>query len=221
MTATPSATGAGQGWIAAGVGAGVAAPLVYGATVVAGGWLTPGYSAAGNMISELTMAGAPGRVPLAALFALYNLMVLAFALVLPRALATAPRSWIRGAAVLLAVVAIAGVGMVTLFPTDRPSDPLTVTGWVHVALASVASLGTMAAVFAAGFALWHAPESRGLAGFSFACLAAIAASGVWTATAAAQLSPVMGLAERTTIGAFMLWLLVFALAVARRRPVSG
>ena len=208
-----------RSWVAAGCAAGVIAPLFYAAVVAVGGWMTPGYSPLANMISELTMSVAPGRVPLAALFVLYNLLVIGFALALPAAMPSADRRWVRGGAALLVVIAIAGVGMVTVFPTDRPVDPLTATGWVHVALASVASLGTMAAVFAFGWALRRVPAWHSLALFSFVCLAAIAMSGVWTAVTAAQLSPVMGLAERVTIGAFMVWLFGFALALARRRVV--
>lgn len=96
--------------------------------------------------------------------------------------------------------------MSAFFPTDRPTDPLTSTGWVHVILAAVASLGTMAAVFAFAWALWRTRAWRRFAVFSFACLVGIAVSGRWTATSA----------ERITIGVFMIWLFAFAVTLIRR-----
>jgi len=41
--------------------AGVSAPLVYGATVALGGWLTPDYSHVASPISELITPGAPAN----------------------------------------------------------------------------------------------------------------------------------------------------------------
>lgn len=192
---------------------GFAAPLLYLATVVLGSAITPGHSHLGNMISELTMASAPYRWPLATLFVLYNLLVIAFAAGLA---GVVPAS--RGVSVgriLLVVIAFAGVGMVTLFPTDRPTDPLTSTGWVHVVLAAIASFGTMAAVLAFALAFRRLPAWRPFVGVSVACLAGIFLSGLWTASAAAALSPLMGLAERLTIGIFMVWLFAFTVTLSR------
>jgi hypothetical protein len=36
---------------------------------------------------------------------------------------------------------------------------------------------------------------------------------MWAATTAAQLSPILGLAERITIGIFILWLFAFSLRI--------
>lgn len=65
--------------------AGLAAPIVYAFGVAVGGFVTPAYSHLANMISELTMAGAPARVPLAAVFVIYNILLAGFAVSLPRA----------------------------------------------------------------------------------------------------------------------------------------
>ena len=184
--------------------------------VVVGGMLTPGYSQLSNAISELTAAGVPARFLLTVLFVLYDGCLLVFAVAVPRTvIATRSRAVIAGA-ILLALVVVAGLGMSTMFPAGRSSDPITATGWVHIGLAAIASLGSMGAVasFAAGTA--REPEWRWFSRFSFACVAAIFVSGLWAATMAAQLSPVMGLAERTTIGIFMIWLFVFAATLFKR-----
>lgn len=193
--------------------AGIAAPLVYAAAVLTGGALDPHYSHVANTISELTMAGAPHRGALAASFVLYNLLVVVFAAGLPAAL---PRSGVT-AAVLLIVNAIAGIAMVTAFPTDLPDDPLTADGQVHIALAAVSSIGTIAVVALVAWALWGRADWHGLAVASAVCVGLILVSGIAAGVSAALLSPWMGLAERATIGIFMLWLFAFAVAVLRRQ----
>lgn len=194
---------------------GIAASLLYAATTLIGGLVTPGYSHLANMISELTMATAAWRWPVAAFFVLYNLLLIGFAVLLPRVLPTG-RGVLVGS-VLLVVIALAGIDMVTAFPTDRPTDPLTLTGWVHVVLAGIASIGTMGAVLAFALTLRRTSAWRPFANISFACLAGIFVSGIWTAATAAQLSPLMGLAERLTIGIFMVWLFAFGVTVTRHR----
>lgn len=161
------------------------------------------------------MAGAPNRAALAAAFVAYNLLVIGFALALPRALAGADRRGIAAAALLLTAIAAAGLGMSTLFPTDKPGDPLTAVGTMHIVLAAIASLGTIAAVATVAWSTWRVPRWRGVTVLSLACLAAIVVSGLWTGIATAQRAPTMGLAERATIGSFMVWLFAFAALAAR------
>ena len=213
---SPTVAGAPAGsWAAP---AAIAAPVVYAAAVIIGGAVTPGYSHLANMISELTLASAPNRTFLATLFVVYNLLAIAFALLLPGGVADGGRRRMIGIGrALLVIIALAGIGMVTAFPTDRPTDPLTATGWVHVGLAALASLGTMAAVLAFALAFRGAPGWRRFSTVSFVCLAGIFASGLWTAATAAQLSPLMGLAERLTIGICMVWLFAFGLTLTRHR----
>jgi hypothetical protein len=64
--------------------------------------------------------------------------------------------------------------------------------------------------------LLRGAEVARLRGFTSASLIIVLVSGLWAATSAAQHSPIVGLAERTTIGAFMLWLLGFAVTLFRR-----
>jgi hypothetical protein len=57
------------------------------------------------------------------------------------------------------------------------------------------------------------PGWQGLAWYSYASFAAIAVAGIWAATTASEMSPLMGLAERVVIGAFLQWLLAVALVL--------
>lgn len=194
--------------------AGVAAPLIYGAAVALGGQMTPGYSHMANAISELTDIDAPARVTLSGAFVAYDLCLLAFASALPHTVFPHRRA-LTLAAVTLAVVALAGVGMSTVFPAGDPGARIPLTGWTHIALAAVASLGSMVAVLALARSAAASDRFRGLARFSYAIFAVILVSGAWAAISAATHSPLMGLVERVTIGAFMVWLLAVGVALLR------
>ena len=200
---------ASAGWATLAGLLGATAAATYVVVVVAGGWATPGYNHIAHAISELTAADAPHRGPLGLTFVIYDLLLIAFAIVLPAAFG-GRRGIVFGSA-LLAVVGLAGLGMSTVLPTDRPGDAITTIGWAHIGLAAAASLGSMAAILAFALALRQRPKWRAFAIFSFFSLAAIFLSGLWAAATAVQLSPITGLAERVTIGIFILWLLAFSL----------
>jgi len=60
-----------------------------------------------------------------------------------------------------------------------------------------------------------------LAWYSYASFVVIAVAGIWAATTASDLSPLMGLAERVVIAAFLQWLLVIAVTLARPAPATS
>ena len=78
----------------------------------------------------------------------------------------------------------------------------------------------MVAVLFTATSLGRYPAWRTFARYSYVSFAAIFVAGIWAATAAAELSPVMGLAERVVIGAFLQWLLAMAVALLRTPPAS-
>ena len=197
----------------AGIGVGIAAPLVYVAAVIAGGWLTPGYSHLRQTISELTIAGAPAAGTLGNVFIAYNLLLACFAITLPLTMPELRWQAVRAAVAALLAVAVAGIGMSGFFPLTGPSPadvPIP-----HIALAALASLATMAAILAIAVAAWRVPHWHWLALASLACLAVVLCSGLWAALSIG--SALAGLAERITIGTFMVWVLLFASALALTR----
>jgi hypothetical membrane protein len=195
---------------------GIAAPTIYCFAVALGGLITPRYSHIANSISELTSPGVTARALLSTLFVAYDFVLLGFAVALAR-MPGIPRSLAAIAgSVTLALVAVAGLGMSTIFPAGPPAGSIPPTGWIHIALAAIASLGSMAAMASFAWSFSAEPRWRGFARFTAASLIIVLISGLWAATSAAQHSPIVGLAERTTIGAFMLWLLGFAVTFFRR-----
>lgn len=189
---------------------GVLAPLAYVATVALGGAFHPGYGHLARPVSDLVAAGAPHKALLDPLFALYNLLTLAFAWGLQRRIGAGSR-WGRGAALSLAAEAL--FGLVTLAFPESPggaAPTLGGTGALHVVFAGLSSLATMLTLGLTG--LWARGRAglRPLALYSFASLLAVLVSGGAAAVAVAQRSPIGGLLERITIGGFLQWLLVLA-----------
>lgn len=183
---------------------GIAAPLLYVVTVLAGGAVLPGYDPVADPISALTAAGRPGIRWIEAGFGLYNLLLAAFAGV---GWTLAGRAW-RPVFAALMVTAAAGL-LMWPFAMDMPGAPVSVHGVVHLGLAAVASISTVLAVLLSAIA-WHRAGRRRMTVFCALCLLVITLSGVAAGTAAAAGWPIVGLVERLTIGSFMLWLAVTA-----------
>jgi hypothetical protein len=199
---------------------GLLAPLVYVAAVVVGGILTPGYSHVAGPVGALTMPGAPAALVLIPLFALYNALLIAFAFTVRDVLRAEGVRLGLGAPTALAVAALLGALML-LYPIDPVGAPSTETGRMHLWFAAVASFATMLAVLSIAGAFGRSGR-RAFAIYSYVSLAAILVSDIWAVMTAADMSALMGLAERLTIGAFLQWLFVLALALLHRpRPTSA
>lgn len=192
---------------------GVAAPLIYAVAVVAGGASIPGYDHIRDPISSLTEAGRSRVAWIQFLFGIYNLLVAIFGM---WALATF-RHAVRWCIAfgLLVLTAVCGV-LMWPFAQDPIGTPATVPGVVHIVLAAIESLATIAIV-GLSLAAFRAGGQRRLSWFSASCLAVIVLSGVVAAAATAGQWPMMGLFERLTIGAFEVWLAAIALRLALRR----
>jgi hypothetical protein len=184
--------------------AGVAAPVLYIVTVLAGGAVLPGYDPVTDPISALTAAGRPGIKWIEAGFGLYNLLLVAFA---GAGWTLADRAW---RPVFLTLMVTAGAGLLMWpFAMDMPGAAVSAAGLAHLGLAGVASLSTIAAVWLSAVN-WHRLGHRQMRWFSSMCLAVIALSGVAAATGAALGWPIVCLLERLTIGGFLFWLAVTA-----------
>ena len=202
--------------------AGLAAAIWYTAVVLVGAMSTPGYSHIGEHVSTLYQSGAANGPWIAALFAVYNLLILAFgAAVLHLASEPGAMRWRIGRAggVALVLTAIAG-GLDVVFRQDPIGSPVTTAGTLHVAFAGVASLLTILAIaLVAAWALGR-PALRRFGWYSVATLVVIAVFGPVTAVATAGLWPTMGLLERIPIFGFVQWAAVSSLVLARWQPVS-
>jgi hypothetical membrane protein len=202
---------------------GVGATLLYLATVILGGFLTPGYSHMAHAISELIGAGAPAKEVLDPLFIVYNFLVVGAGLGLLRTFDPAPRKIAAGGLLLVATGA-AGVVLTLFFPMDPRGAAPTLPGIIHLVLSGIISLLTMASVLTAGLGFRQLPGWAGLGTYSVVTTIIIFISGLSAAVAATQGLAVMGLLERITIGFFLQWVFVIGLrllAAERTATAAG
>jgi len=184
----------------------VAIGLYIGATVL-GGILDPEYSQVRNAISELTGSQAPNSAILAPIFIGYNLLLAGFAYALMRAAGN--ERLFRIAFWMFVVGAGSGIGQVTLFRMDPIRGMATTPGTVHIALAGLSSLLTLATAVLYGFAFRREVLYRRLSTYSFVTAALLVVSA--PAAVISIGTDVMGLFERLTIGVFLAWVVVVSI----------
>ena len=189
----------------------MAATIIYSGTVILGGLIRPGYNHLVEAISELVADGAPNRTLLSSLFLVYNALATLFGiglLFVANGQSRGQAVGIIGALALTILVGVPGILMELAFPQDPGGIPTTFAGTMHIAMAGVASLGTMVAVLLIGFWFRNFPELKSYFTYSVVSVAIIFVSGGLTAAAMANSFHFFGLLERITIGTFILWLFV-------------
>jgi hypothetical membrane protein len=192
---------------------GMLAPVVYIATVIIGGIRRPGYNHISQFVSELIEMGAPNKWLLNPLFALYNLLTMAFGIGLFMKVRNMSQGKGKVSGLLGALVLVAeGIcGFLTVFfPQDPRGAPVTSTGIMHLVLAGLSSLTTILSMALMGFWFRTISRLRGYGIYSFVSAIVVFISGGAAAYTGATLSPILGLMERITIGGFLQWLFVIA-----------
>jgi hypothetical membrane protein len=195
---------------------GILAPIVYVLTVILGGVIQPGYSHVAQAVSDLIATDAPNKPLLDPLFALYNLLAIAFALGFFQYVRSdhQNRGKVVGTLGALVLVAQGIFGLATLFfpePAGGMSAAITSVGAMHIVFAGLSSLATMLAILLLGFWFRNNQRLRAYSLYSFISVAAVFLSGGMAAISVANQSPIGGLLERITIGGFLQWLFVIAL----------
>lgn len=201
---------------------GTLAPVVYVGTVILGGILRPEYSHVGQAISELVAAGAPNKPLLSALFIVYNTLCGAFGigLLLHVRRSSAPKTSGTIGAVSLIAVGFTGLLLELFFPQDPGGPAVTLAGTMHIILAGVAALGSMAAIAATGLWFRNAKATRYYTVYSLVTCAVVFISGGSTPILGLA-NPYFGVLERVTIGSFILWLFVTAAMMSSPEVTSA
>jgi len=204
---------------------GILAPVLYVLTVILGGVIRPGYSHIAQAVSDLIATEAPNKSLLDPLFALYNLLAIAFALGLLQHVRNdhQNRRILIGTIGALAVAAQGIFGLATLSfpePAGGMSAAITSTGIMHIVFAGLSSLTTMLAILLMGFWFRNNQPLRGYGLYSFISVAAVFLSGGFAAFSVATQSPIGGLVERITIGGFLQWLFIIALMMYSSKATS-
>ncbi len=204
---------------------GILAPVIYILTVVLGGVIRPGYSHLAQAVSDLIATEAPNKALLDPLFALYNLLTIAFGIGLflyIRSNNQKRGNWV-GTLGALILVAEGVFGIITLFfpePVGGMAATITNTGKLHIVFAGLSSLTTMLTILLMGFWFRNNQTLRGYGLYSFISVAVVFISGGLAAITVATQSPVAGLVERITIGGFLQWLFIIALMMYSSKAIS-
>lgn len=193
--------------------AGVLSSLLY---VVATDFIAAGlwdnYSRTGEMVSKLFAVGSPARPVLLVLVGgFYTLLMIAFGSGIW--VSAHKNRALRVTGALLIAYGASNI-VASFFPLDLNSDasvPMYIVATNTQLLLLLAAMGFGAAAF------------RGrLRVYSIVSLAASVVAGIVSFIAAPyQPTPVLGIGERISIGAFLLWVVVLAVALWRMPPADA
>lgn len=176
----------------------------------------PGYSSASQTVSELSAIDAPTRPLWVVLGMVYTLLVAAFGLGV--LLSTSGKRSLRIAASLLIVYGLMGLA----WPPMHQREVLaagggTLTDTMHIVFAAVTVFLMLLII---GFAA--AGLSRKFRIYSVATVLILLVFGVLTGLDSPRLeanlpTPWMGIWERISIGAYLLWMVVLAVGLLKER----
>lgn len=194
---------------------GVAAGAFYiGTDLAAATLLYPGYDYTAQQVSELSAIGAPSRPFWMAMGYPYTLLTLAFGAGIWRA--AAGRTWLKLASVLVLLFGLNGFLWGYMAPMHMRGTEFTQTDDLHIAFAMAAVLLMIAFMSAGALAL-----GRGFRVFSAATVGAMLVAGATVSTRIADIAanrptPWMGLVERVSVYAPMIWMAALALLLIRQ-----
>lgn len=191
---------------------GAASSILYVIIDVIGAVSYPGYDYSAQAISEMSAIGAPTASLLAPWYALWSILFLAFTLgvwIVGRA-----RRSLRWCAALLLAVAIVGSGF-SLFPMSQRSAVPTFSDTVHLVVAGATMVLLSAAILAGAGSF-----ERGFRHYSAATVGVMLIFFLVTMrdvpnVAADFPTPYMGISERISMAAWLLWIAVFSVKLLR------
>jgi len=192
---------------------GIAAPILYGITVIVGAAMRNDYSHIINAISELISYGAPNKAILDVIFNIYGALLLAFAIGGYIALKNAPRLC------RVAMGIFIGIQILSFSWGFFPMDPIgaepTFAGTMHNVFGGVVALASIVMPLLMGLGLRRSDDFHGYAIYSLISSAIIFVSGLSGVILAGQGFHVFGFFERITIGTYEVWIFVTALNMLR------
>ena len=188
---------------------GIAAPILYGITVIVGAAMRNDYSHIINAISELISYGAPNKAILDVIFNIYGALLLAFAIGGYIALKNAPRLC------RVAMGIFIGIQILSFSWGFFPMDPIgaepTFAGTMHNVFGGVVALASIVMPLLMGLGLRRSDDFHGYAVYSLISSAIIFVSGLSGVILAGQGLHVFGFFERITIGTYEVWIFATAL----------
>lgn len=189
---------------------GIVAPVLYGFTVILGGFLSYDYNHKIHAISELTVLGAPFRLPLNILFSISLILATVFSVNAVHYVKQFNSKLLsRGMRILLAVSVLSLLW--AFFPMDPRGSETTIQGIIHLFLAGIVSPLTIACPILVGLGFRKIRKFKGYALFSLVSGVLIFITGIIAVVSTQYDATYLGIYERLTIGSYQLWMGVSAL----------
>lgn len=192
---------------------GIVAPLVYLATVIAGAAAVPQYSHIAMAVSALAQRGTPHPMVIEIGFSLSAVLSAAFGFGIWKTAGDRDGALHLSGALLIAY-GIVALMITTAFPMDPVGGEVTLPGIMHLVLVGLSAMILLAAILLAGFAFGrNAPWFRA---YSVVSALLMLLGGAFAYVSVQRGLPLSGLAERITLAAYLVWILVFAATLLRR-----
>jgi hypothetical protein len=191
---------------------GILSSLLYVTADVLAAMKWEGYSYINQAVSELSAIGAPTRPLIVALFSIYNVLVIAFAIgVWP---SVGKKRFLRIAAIMLVIYAVIGEVTLLFSPMNLRGSAMAANDVGHITLTAVEVLSIVLFM-----AFGSGADGKWFRVYSIATIVTLMVAGILTGmlstqmTAEAASTPWAGVAERVNIYGTMLWILVLALTL--------
>lgn len=197
---------------------GIASSVVYIVADVLGALRYPGYSYVDQTISELSAIGAPSRPLMLGLFGIYPALLLLFAI---GVWLTSDRGPLQLIAALFALYALACIPFAPMHTREvLAAGGDTWTDTMHLVMTAIDSLLLMSMIVIGAWTF-----GRRYRVYSIATLVVMLVGGAYTslyasAVEANQPTPWIGITERVTVFAAMLWIVSFAIIMLAQPTYS-
>lgn len=180
-----------------------------------------GYSRSSQAISELSAAGAPTQPMLAALLPIFSALLIAFGIGVRRSAGSARALRITGGLLMAqGITALLWLAAPMSHRADIAASGGSSADELHLVLSGVSLLFILSQIGTSALAFGR--RFRHYAALTVATiLTAGAITGIESSKlAAGEPTPWLGVAERISLGGWLLWLAVLAIALAAREPAA-
>lgn len=192
---------------------GILSSLLYIAMDLIAAALYPGYSIRDQVISELSATGAPTAHLWSTLSPAYGILFIGFGIAVFRAAGT--NRALRNTGLLLLTMAATGVFW-AFVPMHQRGTELTWQDTGHQLLGAVSLVLILSFTLTGAFALGRRFRWYSLVTAMLVLVTGIPLFLVTERMAAAQPTPFLGVSERVMMYAFLVWIIVLAVALLRR-----
>jgi hypothetical membrane protein len=145
---------------------GILGPIIYILAVFIGGALRHDYSPLYNSISELSMANAPNKLLMDALFGIYNIFIIGFGVGAYLDSSVDNSKKYKSATIMLAIIGVLGLTVI-VFTQDPRGAPATLNGTLHIILSGITAALTIILVFLVGLSFKRNVEMKIFSWYSY------------------------------------------------------